>query len=156
MGEKRNREIRVPGKSLGWVVSKVFNNNHNDNSSNNSNDDDETGCIYSLVSINFCIVERKIINLATVPNPDSLHYRQDISTERFKPENSRAASRGMKSHCSHINKKKKKRKSRRLAWGTRPPERCVRQIKMLAPGGHQGHHNQPFCFLISIAQPLPH
>lgn len=78
MGEKRNREIRVPGKSLGWVVSKVFNNNHNDNSSNNSNDDDETGCIYSLVSINFCIVERKIINLATVPNPDSLHYRQDI------------------------------------------------------------------------------
>lgn len=81
MGEKRNREMRVPGKSrpLGWVVSKVFNNHHNDNSSNNSNNEDETGCIYSLVSINYCIIERKIINLATVPNPDSLHYRQEAT-----------------------------------------------------------------------------
>ena len=68
--------------------------------------------------------------------------------------------RGMvSSHCSHINKKKLKKKpssSRHLAQGARPPEHCVRQIKTLAPGGHQGHHRPPFCFLISIVQLLPH
>ena len=37
-GRKRNREIRVPGKSksLGWVVSKLFNNNNNSNNNNNA------------------------------------------------------------------------------------------------------------------------
>lgn len=64
------------------------------------------------------------------------------------------------SHCSHINKKKLKKKTpssgRHLAQGARPSEHRVGQMKMLAPGGHQGHRRPPFSFLISIVQLLPH
>lgn len=60
----------------------------------------------------------------------------------------------MASHCSPINKKKKS--SRPLAWGAQPPERCVKQRKMLAPRGHQGHRRGPFCFLISTVWLLTH
>lgn len=50
--------------------------------------------MYSLVSIIYCIIERKMINLAIVPSLAACitDKKQHISTEPFKPENSLAAS----------------------------------------------------------------
>lgn len=51
---------------------------------------------------------------------------------------------------------KKERWNWHLAQGAWPHKQCVRQIKMLVPGDHQGHLRRPSCFLINIAQLLPH
>lgn len=146
MAEKKNTEI--PVKSLASPSSWVrwFHRNNN----NNNNAMKLVACIHQYQStIVLIITERKIINLTTIPNTGGLYQIANylLAQSSLSLSANQLLLEGWVVTVLILIKKRKDRKerNRHLVWGAQPRAQCVRQIKLLAPDGHQGHLRQPFC-----------